>query len=107
MLGSFGKSRYAHLLIIPERFDVDLGVTFVTHQTLLVLYVFKECLDPFKTQWILFTSIYWMSLISFYTVTGVIKLNIHAFLQVIVSFSNFTHYTHNNRDILDNQNLHI
>ncbi len=38
-------------------------------------------------------------LYSFYTFTGVIKQNIHAFLQVNVSFSNFTHYTHNNKDI--------
>ncbi len=36
---------------------------------------------------------------SFDTFTGVIKQNIHAFSQVTVSFSNFTHYTHNNRDI--------
>ncbi len=36
---------------------------------------------------------------SFYTFTGVTKQSIHAFLQVIVSFSNFTNYTHNNRDI--------
>ncbi len=36
---------------------------------------------------------------SFYTFTGVIKHNIHPFLQVIVSFRKFTHYTHNNRDI--------
>ncbi len=36
---------------------------------------------------------------SFYTFTGVIKQSIHVYLQVIVSFSNFTHYTYNNRDI--------
>ncbi len=44
---------------------------------------------------------------SFYTFTGVIKQNIHAFSQVTMSFSNFTNYTHNNSDIKDNQNLHI
>ncbi len=36
---------------------------------------------------------------SFYIFTGVIKQNIHTFSQVTMSFSNFTHYTHNNRDI--------
>ncbi len=64
----------------------------------LFIYLIEKMSIP-QTEYLKVFILFAQYFYSFYTFTGVIKQNIHAFSQVAMSFSNFTRYTHNNRDI--------